>query len=401
MWKLKMNLTLAGVAFPDELHADVGAAEFTLNHDWFFNDLGNALVIRTAAGGGGTLLVETTDYTISNQDNYLSIEAGVNCYNTIQITNAAYQTGNLYFSGKYVADSNDYQDINRIAFAVNASQTLAPAYLPIYLCTAGAAGIRLTLPDATISPSMMLEFNKVDTGAGCVTLVPYSAQTMNGMPYIFLTEQYQKVVLISDGTNWIIQSGVLFWITGGRNTADWTNRELGMERISYDTKAGTIRVGETVTETETGYTFIIIADSGTVLTCVKATGKGWVTNNNHLTFSQSGATALVNNGATDKDADTSIYHNAGRNAYRFDIETWGFAGTTFAMAGAVRLARAAYYQNGGTDVYGGADCISVDTNTFKMQTGRETGGYLMGEAGSVYALTNQDYSYNIIVKLVF
>jgi|GEM_PF-7035957 len=300
-------------------------------------------------------------------------------------------------SYKGYSTSNDAYDFIYNFTCDNGNLIPPSCYVPL---TAGAGGVRLTMPAAPIVGTKY-KISHIDSGAGAVTIWPNAAETFAGMSFLFLTEQEQNVEIVWDGSNYHITSGVLFWITGGRNTADWTNRELGMERISYDTKAGTIRVGETVTETETGYTFIIIADSGTVLTCVKATGKGWVTNNNHLTFSQSGATALVNNGATDKDADTSIYHNAGRNAYRFDIEIWGFAGTTFAMAGAVRLARAAYYQNGGTDVYGGADCISVDTNTFKMQTGRDNGGYLMGEAGNVYAMTNQDYSYNIIVKLVF
>jgi len=111
----KMNLDLNGVTFSDEVHTDVGAPAFEIAHDWFTQA---DLVIRTAAAGGGTLLVEGTDYQLSEQSlddttkgvAGLSTRAGKAVFRKIQVINASYQTGTLYFSGKYIADSADAGD---------------------------------------------------------------------------------------------------------------------------------------------------------------------------------------------------------------------------------------------------------------------------------------------------
>lgn len=106
----KMQLDLTGAAFTDELHTDVGSAAFRLTHDMFTQE---DLVIRTASGGGGTLLAEGTDYQLSEQDTYYSGESGKTVYTEIQIINATYQTGDLYFSGEYIGDYVEAEDANR------------------------------------------------------------------------------------------------------------------------------------------------------------------------------------------------------------------------------------------------------------------------------------------------
>jgi hypothetical protein len=111
----KMNLDLTGVTFSDEVHSDVGASAFVLDHDWFTEE---DLVIRTAAAGGGTLLVLDTDYQLSEESTDdatkgiagLSTRTAKSVYHKVQIINASYQTGALYFSGKYIADSADADD---------------------------------------------------------------------------------------------------------------------------------------------------------------------------------------------------------------------------------------------------------------------------------------------------
>lgn len=133
----RMNLTLTGETFTDTLKADVGASAFQLDHDWFTRQ---DLVIRTAAGGGGTLLVEGTDYTLSEESTELStrvseaVGAGRNVFHLIAVINVTYQTGNLYFSGKYIADSVAAED-------VNAFQALFDAVLPMLR---GVVGLTLS-----------------------------------------------------------------------------------------------------------------------------------------------------------------------------------------------------------------------------------------------------------------
>jgi hypothetical protein len=113
---LKMVKTLLGVTFTDKpVLLNVGASAFKLSHDWFIRQ---DLVIRTAAGGGGVLLVEGSDYTLGPENIGLSTEvtlavgAGRNVHGTISVINGTYQTGNLYPSGKYVADDLDPTDWN-------------------------------------------------------------------------------------------------------------------------------------------------------------------------------------------------------------------------------------------------------------------------------------------------
>ncbi len=113
----KMDINLTGATFTDELHADVGASAFEIDHDFFTQ---SDLVIRTAAAGGGTLLVEGVgdDYTLSEEDTFLSGATSETVYRLITIVNVTYQTGDLYFSGKYIADANEAEDINDLIMIV-------------------------------------------------------------------------------------------------------------------------------------------------------------------------------------------------------------------------------------------------------------------------------------------
>lgn len=396
IWNKKINLNLSGTSFTDELHSNVGASDFMLNHDWFMNDTGEELIIRTTSGGGGTLLIENTDYTISNQDTYLSTEASVNVYSTVQITNAAYQTGNLYFSGKYVADSVDAEDNIETIVDVSTTGTIGYDYLPVELCTGGINGVRRTLPDATTCEHMKLTFMKDDSGIGAITLVPYSAQTINGMSYVFLTEQYQKVTIISDGANWKILSGVLYFISGGQGTNDWTNRELGFATVAFDGAVGTLLIGETVTEETSGITGVLIYNSGTALTLLKVSGVGYFTNDKTLTGGISGATVEVNNASTTKNADQSCRHATGLTGSKIEIELWLSANTTFSWTNAVRAG--AWMYDGATRV--GYSPIHIDTNTIKLQTA--SGGIeVLAEDGTSVIWDTEDYSFNVVLKVVF
>ena len=111
----RQNLTLTGTVFTDYLLNSVGAAAFQLEHDWFIKQ---DLVIRSAAGGGGVLLIEGVDYNLVGEATDLStrvsvaVGAGRNVYHQIQVINAAYQACALYFSGKSVGDSVAASDWN-------------------------------------------------------------------------------------------------------------------------------------------------------------------------------------------------------------------------------------------------------------------------------------------------
>jgi len=93
--------------FSDEIKTNVGSSYFTLSNDWF---VGSELVIRTAAGGGGTLLILNTDYELSEFNSFYSVKIESNVYHQIRIINPTYQSTTLYFSGQSVKTKIDVSE---------------------------------------------------------------------------------------------------------------------------------------------------------------------------------------------------------------------------------------------------------------------------------------------------
>jgi len=101
-----------GYAVADETYTDTGSNAFGLGEP---SRPFQSLTISTGAGGGGTVLVKDTDYTLAT-DTRLTTLAGATVYRSVTITNATYQTGTLYFNytanGSYV----EWADVfNRLA----------------------------------------------------------------------------------------------------------------------------------------------------------------------------------------------------------------------------------------------------------------------------------------------
>jgi len=122
-----MNINLTGTPFTDYHLVNVGAGVFQLEHDWWTKE---DLVIRTAPAWGGTLLIEGTDYTLGTKSNELSARVSAagperQVFHQITIINSTYQSGDLYFSGKYIADSNEAGDINDLQDQLGAHAALA------------------------------------------------------------------------------------------------------------------------------------------------------------------------------------------------------------------------------------------------------------------------------------
>lgn len=76
----------------------------------------------------------------------------------------------------------------------------------VLLATGGAAGITITLPDATTCAGKPFKIKKVDSGAGAITIDGNGTQTIDGAATISLSYQYNYVDIVSDGSNWIIVS---------------------------------------------------------------------------------------------------------------------------------------------------------------------------------------------------
>jgi hypothetical protein len=409
--KYGMNKSLLGVAITDELHTDLGSAAVSLmdtNEETGHDYIRSGLVIRTAASGGGTLLTEGVDYVLANENTVLSAEVSaalgstVQCFKTIQITNVTYQSGALYFSGYFHGDAVDADRENKnkkIVISKSADYTIDNSvYGDLCICvTAGVSGVRLKTPNATLCKNKEIEIIHDDTGAGAVTILNDFGQLYNGMPYLFLFDQNDRITVRSNGTRWIV-SGTLAFQTGGIGTNDFTNRELGDAAIPYDGAAGTaLVIGEKVTEATSGNTGIIVYKTATVLTLKKVTGTGIFTDNRVLTGSMGGGTVLVNiPGSTSKNADSNFYHGWGVNSWRIVKELWISANATFSWTNATKAV--GYIVNGAA--IEGSDFINVDTNNNKCQTG--AGGVdTLSETGTLVHYTTDDVSYNIIERIVF
>lgn len=271
----------------------------------------------------------------------------------------------------------------------------------LILATRGANGFILTLPASASNTGRIVEVYVVDSAAGCCLVKSTGAETISGMAQLFLMEQYQKVRLFCNGSNWQILSGVLFWVTA-KNTNDWTNRELGMSYVPWDNPSGVLPiVGEKVTEETSGITAIVTAITGTTtgyITMMYESGLGIFTDNKKLTGSWGNGYVTVNiPGSTSKNADTSMIHNAGRNAHRFTKELWLYAGTTFQWANAVNLPQSLLYEG---STRSGWVPISIDTNNIKFQNADGGFDYLT-ETGTFSFISSSDYSYCSVMKLVF
>jgi hypothetical protein len=123
----RMTYTPTGEAFSDYLVESVGVLPFQTLHDLF---IAEDLEIRNAPGGGGTLLVEDTDFTLSGKDDLISdlitaaIGSGRRAMRYITIINAAYQACDLYVSGKHVCDQFDKEDGGEMVALVDEDYTV-------------------------------------------------------------------------------------------------------------------------------------------------------------------------------------------------------------------------------------------------------------------------------------
>lgn len=228
----KMNISLSGDVFTDELHTDVGAAAFKLNHDWFID-----LVINTAAGGGGVNLILGTDYELTVEDVNLSKrvteELGVSkqVWGWITVINALYQAGDLYFSGKYIADSIEACDVTPpnvlIITGVDYTMLDNDDYDEYWFDPSGADRT-FTFADPAVNPYCKARVRNIGDGTNKVTLLPfdiehllvYSGNEKWELASFELLQQDDWAEFQSDGTDWIKRNAP-YWHKVSDPTVGW------------------------------------------------------------------------------------------------------------------------------------------------------------------------------------
>lgn len=349
----RIDKNTALTAFTDLVYNSVGASAFVMSElkDAVGSNKGydtytyEDIVIRTAAGGGGTLLDKDTDYTCGGEDEDLTTEVTEaksttkTIYTTIQVTNAAYQGIDLYFSGYTVGDYPVADDVNNITWEYSSKSTdYTTTDMPgftLYSYTTGSDKKTHTLPTVADNDNLELQFMKIDSGYGPLVIDGEGAETINGWSQIALFRQYEKVHIkaingawyIIDNWKWHIESG---WIS----RSDWSNQQPGTIDLNYDNLSGTFELFEVITEATSGYRGIILADTGAILRIIYTDdgaggAGGFFTDGRQITGGSSGATADVNEGTgSTKDVDSYCYHQLGKNMRDFKFQWWhSFDGT--------------------------------------------------------------------------
>lgn len=403
----RIEKDITGIAFLDELHTNVGASAYSINHDYFWG--GADLEIWTGAGKSGTRLTEGAgnDYTLggdtTTRATALTTESGKTVYKTVTIVNVTYQTGNLYFNGEYIADDNRWDDVMYRHRHVNANDLSADHTIvatdryDLYRVTTGSSLKTITLPTASSMDDQVLKIRKEDSGTGCVKIDPDSAETINGISLIFLFNQYDTIEIESNGTEWfIVNSFKPYFESGWINRSDWTNVHLGFLQINYGSLVGTFTVGEIITGGTSATTAIIIDDTASVLTVVSVTGgTNNFTNTETITGGTSGATATVSAGT--KNVDSNVLHNWGIDLsdinYDFYLSENAASGTGTILdvvAGTIAASSA-----GTTTAIG---MQQSDTNTLNIAI--HTSGFVWPtKTNSIVLVAAQDWYYNILIRM--
>lgn len=109
----RLDVLLTGYDITDEVINRASSTPVRLDHDTI---RGTAdLEIWTGAGGTGTQLALTTDYTVSDEDTDLTTEAGIAIYTKLAIVNGVYQNTDLYVTYKTIGD---YGSVNTIEHVI-------------------------------------------------------------------------------------------------------------------------------------------------------------------------------------------------------------------------------------------------------------------------------------------
>lgn len=126
----KLNWSTSNSQITDEIINVASSTAINLIHDVFYNKTGKLVEIWTGAGGTGTQLTESTDYTIggaiADGDLPASISPDV-AYTTVAITNATYHSTNLYVSYYPLGDYVEAPDVLCAGLIMPYAGTSAPS----------------------------------------------------------------------------------------------------------------------------------------------------------------------------------------------------------------------------------------------------------------------------------
>lgn len=211
------------------------------------------------------------------------------------------------------------------------------------------------------------------------------------LDYVLLHMQGSKVVLVWNDTEFSVLQHDFRMKINFQNRSDWQNVHVG-NAVTYDTKSAAVDLtGMVITESTSGFTGVIVYDSGGTGTSgifyvydLSSSFTYW-TNNRTLTASD-GTTALVNESSGDsKDVDYNLYHGFGTNINNIKYTTIINSSASFTDAFMVDFVDT---NNGATR---GATIFQVSTSALKIQVGAEGYIYSRDSDGGNVPITTQDW----------
>lgn len=182
--------------------------------------------ITVATGTGSRLPSDNFSISIDNEIILIASRSG----DTLTVATRGYEgtTGVAHNAGATVEARITAKSHNQVAAEVAAIETALGVNLlnvlqtkvatknanfnfadtdAVILGTSGAGGITGTLPTAVGRAGRSYTVVKVDSGAGALAIATTSAQTVSGESGWSLVNQWQFVIVVSDGANWVVIGG--------------------------------------------------------------------------------------------------------------------------------------------------------------------------------------------------
>lgn len=141
----RYNFLTTGYTITDEVINRSSATAYRIGHDLI---KATGFVVRTGAGGTGTLLTLTTDYVLSVESTDHSTAVGSTIYTKLAIVNGAYHNTDLYVTYTTVGDLGSVENTKEIADNVIYPLTAAISANTTYTVAEGASCYTVIIPKA-------------------------------------------------------------------------------------------------------------------------------------------------------------------------------------------------------------------------------------------------------------
>jgi len=105
---------------------------------------------------------------------------------------------------RMVGAAEPFMQLSSLGYGVKTvTGTYTAANDAVIRCDASAGAFTISLPTASGIKGKAYLIKKVDSSTNAVTIDPYGTETIDGAATVTLASQYDSVIVVSDGTNWM------------------------------------------------------------------------------------------------------------------------------------------------------------------------------------------------------